>query len=75
MAIGQIIKRLREERGLSQTQLAKAAGLHYTRIYRVETGREKLSRIETFAAVADALGLEIGELYTECYKSESPPTE
>ena len=56
------LKQLREERALSQRDLAKLSGVTFATISRLETGKHK----PTFASIrklAAALGVEPKELY------------
>ena len=58
-------QRVREERrklGLSQEQLAAAAGLHRTYIGMIERAEKNLT-LENIARIAKALGLPIRELF------------
>ena len=54
--IGRTIERRRRARGMTQKQLADAAGLHPTQISLYENGR-RLPRPETLRSIAAALGL------------------
>jgi transcriptional regulator with XRE-family HTH domain len=56
--IGGKIADLRKARGMTQQQLADMAGLAQQNLARVETGRYS-SRLDTLAAIADALGCQI----------------
>jgi transcriptional regulator with XRE-family HTH domain len=69
MLIGQRIRRLREQRGLSQGELEKASGLLRCYISRVEHGHTvpSLGTLEKFAL---ALGV---PLYRMFYEAEEPP--
>jgi len=55
-AIGEAIRRLREERGLSQSELAKRSRLTQATISRIESGSRR-GDIETLAVLAAGLGL------------------
>lgn len=55
------IRTLRKDRGLSQEDLAHAAGLHRTHISLIERGQRSV-RIETIEALALALRIQPGEL-------------
>jgi DNA-binding XRE family transcriptional regulator len=59
--ISQKLKALREERDLTQTQLADLAGLPQSHISRLEAGRHSPS-MKTLKKLADALKVEIGSL-------------
>ncbi|MCL4498787.1 MAG: helix-turn-helix domain-containing protein [Chloroflexi bacterium] len=52
--VGKAIRRLREERGLTQTDLGTAVGLTRTSISNVEKGRQKML-LHTFYDVAETL--------------------
>jgi len=58
---GENLRRLREERGISQEQLANAAGLHRTHISLIERDRRSV-RLETLERLAIALGIEPAEI-------------
>jgi len=62
--IGNRIRELRKQEGLSQEDLGWKAGLHYTYIGAIERG-EKNCSIETLAKIAQALEVEIKELFPE----------
>lgn len=55
--IGNLIRRARKKRGLSQTQLGALAGLRQETISLIETGNPA-TRLETILAVLAALDLE-----------------
>jgi transcriptional regulator with XRE-family HTH domain len=55
------VRRLRTERGLSQTDLYKKADLHRTEIGRIE-GAETEPGLMTIIVLADALGTKLDEL-------------
>ena len=60
-ALGQAVKRLREERGLTQEAVAHAAGVHATWVSRLEGGNLNPSwgMVER---VATALGMKVSDL-------------
>jgi transcriptional regulator with XRE-family HTH domain len=60
--LGRRLKELREAAGLSQQALAVAAGLSTSVVSQVEQGQRQDPRISTVAALAEALGVEVGEL-------------
>ena len=62
--LGIRIRELREEAGLTQEELAVAAGIGRVTLVRVERG-EQSPRFETLAAVAKALGRGVSELVVE----------
>lgn len=56
--VGQLIRRFRRERGLSQTQLAQLAGRRQEMISKIETGQGGV-KLDTLFGVLAALGLEL----------------
>lgn len=61
MTIGNHIKRLRQSKGLTLSELARRAGVSKSLISRVEAGAESL-RVESVRAISDALEIPHGEL-------------
>jgi transcriptional regulator with XRE-family HTH domain len=59
--MGERLKRLRHAAGLSQSQLARAAGVPASTLRQWEQGR-RLPSLEGFFAVADGLGVTLDEL-------------
>lgn len=59
--IGQNIRRLRTERGLSETDLAARAGIREADVLRYERNANR-PRIETAARLAHALGVTLDDL-------------
>jgi SOS regulatory protein LexA len=65
--VGHLIRKLREERGVTQRQLAQAIGSNYTYLSKIENGRlDHLPSSKTLIAIADALGIDRDWLLTEC---------
>jgi HTH-type transcriptional repressor of puuD len=58
--LGANMRRCREERGLTQTQLADRAGISHSTISTIENGRSSPT-LFTVCALADALGLSVHE--------------
>ncbi len=56
--LGNLVRRARKKRGLSQTQLGDAAGLRQETISLIETGNPA-AKLETILAVLAALDLEV----------------
>jgi|SRR6516165_3658028 transcriptional regulator with XRE-family HTH domain len=69
MLVGQRIRQLREEKGLSQADLQEASGLQTSYISRVERGHivPSLETLQKFSA-----GLDV-PLYRLFYEGEEPP--
>jgi transcriptional regulator with XRE-family HTH domain len=55
---GQVLRELREARGLSQEQLGAKAGVHRTYIGKVERGEKEIS-LRTATKIAGALGTKL----------------
>jgi len=60
-ALGEAVKRLREERGLSQEAVALAADVHQTWVSRLESGTLNPSW-GMVSRVATALGIEVSDV-------------
>ena len=56
------LKRLRKSAGLTQTALATAAGMHWRTIMDYEQGKKDDPRLSSLEALAQALGINAGEL-------------
>lgn len=63
-AVGEAIRRIREEKGLSQEELANRAGIHRTYVGGVERG-ERNPTVESLKKIADGLGVEPEEILVE----------
>ncbi len=59
---GARMKQLREERGLSQSQLADAVDVERNHIYRIESGKTNPT-IGLLRDIAEALGISLAELF------------
>ncbi len=62
-ALGDAIKKRREDQGLSQERLAMMIGSSKSHIWRIETGRVGVG-IDDLARIAEALGTEVRDLLT-----------
>ena len=63
---GQHLRRLRDEQGFTQEQLASLARIHVTYLSGIERGVRNPS-LRTLRALARALGVRVGNLFTfEC---------
>lgn len=63
MHLGEMIRKLRIENGLTQKQLGELCGMADSAIRRYESGRAN-PKIETIGKIADALGVSIDYLMT-----------
>jgi transcriptional regulator with XRE-family HTH domain len=59
------LKQLREAAGLSQQELAVAAGLSVSIVSQIEQGRREDPRVSTLAAVARVLSATIDDLLSD----------
>lgn len=66
--VRQTLKRVREEKHLTQAELAERLGVHRQTISRTETGKRSLELGEFFDW-ADALGIDDKELFDLIYKA------
>jgi len=69
VALGRAVRRLREERGLSQEALALLADIHTISVVRLENGRLNPSW-KIVSRIAHALDLGVSELAKEADGSE-----
>lgn len=60
--IGQVIKRLRNEKGLTQEELSRQAGITYTSLVKIETGQVKDPRVNTITKISNALHVSIDKI-------------
>jgi transcriptional regulator with XRE-family HTH domain len=65
-AFGQRVRELRLEKGMTQEQLAEAAGLHPTFISNVERGY-RVATIVTVVKIADGLDLDSSRLVVSLF--------
>jgi transcriptional regulator with XRE-family HTH domain len=64
-SLPQRLRRLREERGLSQRALARAAGLASATVRHLEAGLRRTISVDTARALARALGVSLTDLVGE----------
>jgi transcriptional regulator with XRE-family HTH domain len=67
LAFGRTVRRLRENRGLSQEKLAELAGIHRTYIGDVERGTRNIALVN-MTRIAKALGTSLSRLIAEMEK-------
>jgi transcriptional regulator with XRE-family HTH domain len=65
MPIGERVKRLRQQRGLTQQALAMKAGLSISAVIHIERGRIPDPRGSTLLALARGLGTTVDDLLSE----------
>lgn len=73
--IGKLVRRRREARGWTQTDLALESGLRQVYISQVESGDIKLPRDHNLEALGKALGISKREFYAEAGMLEGLPEE
>jgi transcriptional regulator with XRE-family HTH domain len=61
---GELVRRLRQEKGYSQEELSFRVGLHQTYISSVERGERNVT-IQTADRIAKALGTRLSDLFGE----------
>ena len=71
-AFGTVLRRLRDERGLTQEDLAYESGLARTFIAKMETGRRQPS-ITTVFRLAESLGVRPSEIVALTEAEVGPP--
>lgn len=57
------IKKLREERGITQVELAKMCGVQQATISDIERGHVKSPSVDTAQRIARALGVRVEDLF------------
>lgn len=63
-SLGQVIRQLRKQKGLSQEEFAYRCGLHRTYVGAIERG-EKAMTVVTATKFANALGVTLSQLFLE----------
>ena len=63
--MGYNLKKIREERGLTQGELAKLSGISRVTINRIENGMQREIMVGNLNKLADALGCSVSELISE----------
>ena len=61
MTRGEIMRKWREKRGLTQCELAELSGINQATISALEKGRNSGGNLDTIELLADALSLSIDE--------------
>jgi transcriptional regulator with XRE-family HTH domain len=70
--VGRVIRRYRENAGLSQEALAEGSGLHRTYISLVERGHRNIS-VDALSQIAEALGVYPSKLMGEAEREPDEP--
>lgn len=76
-AVGERLRELREDRGLTQERLAAEAGVHRTFVGKVERG-ESATTVDTVAVFCSAMDLSLAEFFEsfdEGFKMSGPRRE
>ena len=63
--MGYRIREIRENIGMSQTELSEKSGVTRATIWKLETGDNEVTTSKTLVAIADALGVTVGELFLQ----------
>ncbi len=72
--LGQRVRSLREERGLTQNALAKAAGIATDMVSRLENGHYSSPGLRTLLRIADGMGISVGAMLPEAHElSQTSP--
>lgn len=61
--MGYRIRELRESRGMSQAELCEKTGLTRATIWKLETGDDEVTTSKTLLKIAEALDVNIGDLF------------
>ncbi|MEM6291868.1 MAG: helix-turn-helix transcriptional regulator [Myxococcota bacterium] len=72
--LGQRVRSLREERGLTQNALAKSAGIATDMVSRLENGHYSSPGLRTLLRIADGMGISVGAMLPEAHEvSQATP--
>lgn len=63
--VGQVVRALRQERGISQSQLAQKAGLEQSYLSRLETQSRQRVDVGALVRIAEALGVSLREILVQ----------
>ena len=61
--MGYRIRELRESKGISQNELSEKSGVTRATLWRLETGEAEVTTTQTLTKIADALGVDVTELF------------
>lgn len=72
--LGQRVRSLREERGLTQNALARAAGIATDMVSRLENGHYSSPGLRTLLRIAEGMGISVGAMLPEAHEvSQTTP--
>ncbi|UGT64437.1 helix-turn-helix domain-containing protein [Nocardia asteroides] len=71
--LGELLKKLREERGLTYYALQERTGIERTNIRRIEVGTLSNVKPATLERLADALDVDVEDFYEAHWKTTSQP--
>ena len=74
MSLGDRLKEYRKQKGFSQEKLAEIVSISKMSIRRYEAN-ERQPTLETLDKIAEALGVDVWDLYNNCTLPMSPKTE
>ncbi|MFH1543241.1 MAG: helix-turn-helix transcriptional regulator [Patescibacteria group bacterium] len=67
ISLGEKIKKLRNDKDLTQEELARKANIPYATLMKIENGQVKNPTIKTIYKIAKALNISLDELIDEKY--------
>ena len=73
--LGQRVRTLREDRGLTQSTLARAAGIATDMVSRLENGHYSSPGLRTLLRIADGMGISIGAMLPEAHEVSQTTSE
>ncbi len=71
---GELVRRLRTEKGYSQEEFAFRVGLHQTYVSSVERGERNVT-IQTADRIARALGITLSSMFSELERDADEPKD
>lgn len=63
--MGYRIKEIREQKGISQSELSDKSGVTRATIWKLETGEDEVTTSKTLLKIAEALGVTVGDLFLD----------
>lgn len=60
--IGEVVQKLRQDKGLTQEELAVKSGVSYTSLVKIERGQVENPTIKTLKKLADALEVSVDDI-------------